>query len=62
MFTIFIKTFSVNEEASINLSFKYKTISTKEKDNVIYIKNGYKISNSFSTITLTFLELFKNIC
>ena len=59
LFSIFIKGQVSNDDiGSLDFSLKYKTIQTVADDNIKYTKKGFKISNSFSTITLTFTEIF----
>ena len=59
MITIFIKEGATNEDdiGTLDIDFKYRTVVQKEDDEKIpYTKAGYKISNSFSTLTSSVLD------
>ena len=59
MFTVFLKETTTNEVGVFDFSFKYKTVVSEEEDAPKYSKpESFKISNSFSTITFSFNELF----
>lgn len=57
MFCVFLTSTCVNDR--IDYSFKYKTVSAIQEKK--YKIDSFTVSNFFSTITLTFTELFKKV-